>query len=158
MYQHSGVEMENCLAKNCHLGWVNLWENFCKNILVVVTSGIHTFFFFNLLLNCIWDQPLVFISFFVHRSTLQLFSLPRRKWMYNFQCSAAYQMDVTSWPPQSLSDTRVRLILPPVNVKVHLLCGAHNSGLICSGMQRWQGGPADLGQTWRAQTFVFVFL
>lgn len=126
-----------------------------KNILIVVTSAIPNSSLSTAQM-CL-RSAISFHFFFTHSSILQLFSLPRRKQMYNFQCSAAYQMDVTSWLPHSLYDTRVKLTLPSVNVNVHLLCWAHNSDLVYLGMQRWQGGPADLGQTWRHSLLAVKF-
>lgn len=75
-----------------------------KNILIVVTSAIPNSSLSTAQM-CL-QSAISFHFFFTHSSILQLFSLPRRKQMYNFQCSAAYQMDVTSWLPHSLYDTQ----------------------------------------------------
>lgn len=64
----------------------------------------------------------------------------------------AFQMDVASCPSQSLS-AWVILALSSLNVNMHFLCWVHNLDLICMSTQRWQGGPTDLGQTWRNSPF-----
>lgn len=150
MFQHLGIDMENCLVKKCHLGWVNLWENFCKIFLYWLPVVSVTFLC--PLLNCFWDQPLVFLSFFVHRSTLQLFSLPRRKWMYNFQCSAAYQMDVIADLPKACLTLKSHLIFLP-----EMWTCTFSAGLTTQPWSGWARKGGRVGQLPLGFLFLFLF-